>query len=473
MKRNREIAKYIIADFITSAGAWALFWLFRKIYIESQKFGYRVSIKPDATLYTALFIIPLFWILLHALSGLYANVYRKSRVAEVKQIFVVDVIGVVILFFTLILNDSIIDYHSYYLSVSTLFGLQFGGTVIAHLIITTLTNSRVHNRKIGFNTVLVGSNKRAFQLYLEMEKQRKSSGNKFVGFVHVDNSNGFSSELSTKLKHLGEFHSIRDIILKKEAEEVIIAIESSEHKYIETIVNTLGDCKVIIKVIPDMYDILTGSVRLVSILDAPLIVVSRDILPPWQQVFKRLFDIAVSLFFLLILSPVYLALGIITRLTSKGPIIYTQERIGIHGKPFTIYKFRSMFIDAEKNGPALSSEMDSRITPFGKFLRKSRLDELPQFYNVLVGDMSIVGPRPEREYFINLITQKAPHYRHLNKVKPGITSWGQVKYGYAENVDQMIERMKYDLLYIENISFLLDVRILIYTVLIMVQGRGK
>src|ERR1700739_282044 len=250
MRKGGEIAKYVIADFITSAGTWALFWLFRKIYIESLKFGYRVSIKPDSTLYIALLIIPVFWILMYALAGLYSNVYRKSRVAELKQIFVIDIIGVVILFFTLILNDSIIDYHSYYFSVSTLFGLQFVSTSIAHLLITTRTNNRVHNRKIGFNTVLVGSNKKAFQLYEEMEKQRKSSGNRFVGFVHVDNSNGFSGELKTKLKHLGEFHNIRDIIIKEEAEEVIIAIESSEHKYIETIVNTVGDCDVIIKVIP-------------------------------------------------------------------------------------------------------------------------------------------------------------------------------------------------------------------------------
>jgi exopolysaccharide biosynthesis polyprenyl glycosylphosphotransferase len=351
--------------------------------------------------------------------------------------------------------------------------MQFGATALMHLILTTRTNNRVHDRRIGFNTVLVGSNEKAFQLYLDMEKQRKSSGNKFVGFVHVDNSNGFSAELSRKLGHLGEFEGIRDIILKQKAEEVIVAIESSEHKYIETIVNTLGDCDVVIKVIPDMYDILTGSVRLVSILDAPLIVVSRDILPPWQRVSKRVFDIAVSLFFLLILSPVYFIIGVAIKMTSKGPVIYSQERIGLHGKPFYIYKFRSMIVDAEKNGPALSSETDSRITPVGKFLRRTRLDELPQFYNVLLGDMSTVGPRPEREYYINLIMQRTPHYRHLHKVKPGITSWGQVKYGYAENVEQMIERMKYDLLYIENISFLLDVRILIYTVLIMVQGRGK
>ncbi|HTA27243.1 MAG TPA: sugar transferase, partial [Bacteroidia bacterium] len=197
------------------------------------------------------------------------------------------------------------------------------------------------------------------------------------------------------------------------------------------------------------------------------------ILEPKQVILKRAFDIAVSLFCLIILSPVYLIIAIIIKLTSKGPVFYSQERIGLHGKPFTIYKFRSMAHGAEKNGPALSSKDDNRITKVGKFLRKTRLDELPQFLNVLIGTMSIVGPRPERKFFIEQIIQKAPQYTHLQKIKPGITSWGQVKYGYAENVEQMVRRMKYDLLYLENISFLLDMRILIYTVLIVMQGRGK
>ena len=160
-------------------------------------------------------------------------------------------------------------------------------------------------------------------------------------------------------------------------------------------------------------------------------------------------------------------------MSSKGPIFYSHERIGLHGKPFQIHKFRSMYVDAEKNGPALSSKEDPRITPFGKHMRKTRMDELPQFWNVLIGEMSLVGPRPERQHFIDKIVVKAPHYRHLHKVKPGITSWGQVKYGYAENVDEMIERLKYDLLYIENMSMYVDFKILIYTVLIVVQGRGK
>ena len=473
MNRRREISKYVIADFLCAAITWAAFWIFRKQYIESEKFGIQVALTFDTRFYIALVIIPSFWVLLYFLSGLYANVYRKSRIAEIKQIFITTVIGVVILFFTLLLKNVIITYKSYYFSTSVLFSIQFVLTSFAHILLTTNTNRKIHKRDIGFNTILIGSNARAVQLFDDMENQKASSGNRFVGFVHVDSSNGASSELSAKLKHLGEFENIHDLIIREKAEEVIIAIESSEHKYIETIINKLSDTETVIKIIPDMYDILTGSVKFSSILDAPLIVVSKDILEPKQIILKRAFDITVSLFCLVILSPVYLIISIIIKLTSKGPVFYSQERIGLHGNPFTIYKFRSMTDGAEKNGPALSSKDDNRITKVGKFLRKTRLDELPQFLNVLIGTMSIVGPRPERRFFIEQIVQKAPQYTHLQKIKPGITSWGQVKYGYAENVDQMIRRMKYDLLYLENISFLLDMRILIYTVLIVIQGRGK
>jgi exopolysaccharide biosynthesis polyprenyl glycosylphosphotransferase len=254
---------------------------------------------------------------------------------------------------------------------------------------------------------------------------------------------------------------------------VIIAVESGDHKDLENILSLLEDTEVNVNIIPDMYDILSGSVKMNSIYGVPLIRVNHEIMPAWQFSVKRMIDVAVSFFALVILSPFLLFVMFAIKLSSKGGIFYSQERIGKYGIPFRIYKFRTMICDAEKNGPQLSSAQDDRVTKIGRFLRKTRMDEIPQFINVLKGDMSLVGPRPERAYFIELITQRAPHYSHLHRVRPGITSWGQVKFGYAENVDQMIQRLKYDILYIENMSLAMDIKILFYTIAIVLKGSGK
>jgi len=471
LNKTLQTIKYITADFCASVLSWALFFSYRKIYIEPLKFGFRVPLELDQNLLWGLVLIPVYWICLHTLTGAYFDIYRKSRLKELGQTILITVIGVVVLFFVLLLDDNVANYKSYYRTFALLLCLQFSITFLFRLILTSITQYRIRNRKIGFHTLIIGSNQNAINLFNEFTSRKKSFGYKFVGFVHVRED--YDHLLEEHLPHLGHYADLARITIEHKVEEVIIAIESSEHDKIYSILTYLENNGVIIKIIPDMYDIITGAVKMTQIMGTPLIEITPQIMPVWQQIMKRAIDLIVSLIVLTFLLPLFIILAIGVKLSSPGSVFYSHERIGHQGRPFTIFKFRSMVKDAEINGPQLSQKDDSRITKLGKILRRTRLDELPQFYNVLIGNMSIVGPRPERQHFIDKITEKAPHYKHLHKVRPGITSWGQVKYGYAEDVDQMIERLRYDVIYIENMSLAVDFRIMIYTVLIILQGRGQ
>ena len=472
MNKPKQAIKYLLCDFFAAVLVWVLFFCYRKIYIEHDPDWYTHLIY-NKKFYIGSVFIPICWVVVYYLQGTYHDPYRRSRLNEFIQTCYTSLIGVLILFFVLLLDDNIQTYKNYYKSLTVLFTLQFILTAIPRFILSSATNRKIQKRKIGFNTLIIGSNENAWNIFNEIQSLKDGNGNLFKGFIHIDGRNGYSEKLIKQVPHLGELIDLVPIIKQQHIEEIIIALESTEHSFIEKILNNTIDQDVRIKLIPGVYDILAGSVKFTSVIQAPLIELNREIAPRWQINAKRIFDVVFSLFVLLVFSWLFIILAIMVKLTSKGPVFFSQERLGLHGKPFRIYKYRSMYIDAEKHGPALSSENDPRITPFGLFLRKTRLDEFPQFANVLFGQMSIVGPRPERKFFADKIIAKAPHYKHLHRVRPGITSWGQVKFGYAENVDEMIQRLRYDLLYAENMSLLVDIKIIIYTVLIVFQGRGK
>lgn len=422
MSQRRKLQLcYIMVDFLSAELVWLSFLLFRWLVYDGRMFSVDSVLIPAFDFWWPLILYPIGCLLVYYLSGYYLRVFRKRLTQELVTTFVSSVVITMVAFFIIIIDDQVENYHRYMVSMCVLWLLQFCISYLPRLAVTMLI--RRHATLPATITI----------------------------------------------------HSEADIqnIHPNKGDLVVVDLPDSHEELLYRIIQRLYPLDVEIAMVPKLYDMLTGAARIAELNDNPLVMITQHKASDSELCIKRAFDIVVSALALIVLSPLYALLWVLVYCSSKGPAFYSQERIGLHGKPFAIYKFRTMVQHAEEELPQLSTDDDPRITPVGRFMRKYRLDELPQMWNILRGDMSVVGPRPEREFFIRQIVEKAPYYCLLYKIRPGMTSWGPIRVGYTDTLQKMIDRLNYDIVYMENMSIRLDIKILFFTIGVILDGKGK
>ncbi len=465
MKQPRvHISWLIAADIVGALFTWVLFY-----YIRTDIYHYSFSVPSG--FYLGAFLYVLGWLSLHLLSGAYESVYQKSAITEILRTFIISLIGCLVLLFFFLLKNPQSNNTLYYKEFFSLLVPVFVVTVVIRLFYWKLTQKQLSKGSVRFNVLLIGSGKNASNFFQLFRKNNENTGYYINSFLNINGNNGV--KLPDTISRYNDLSMLDEIIKLQQIEEVIITIEKNDRGLLTKILQLLSDKDVNIKITPDDVDIISGAVQTSSLMGVPLIDVHSGLLPSWQKNMKRFIDLVISIAGIILLFPLFLYAAIRTKLSSKGSVFFLQERVGYKGKPFIIYKFRSMVSNAESTGPMLSSDDDQRITNWGKTMRKWRLDELPQLWNIIIGEMSLVGPRPERKFYVDQIVLQHPEYNYVFKVKPGLTSWGMVKFGYASSVTEMILRMPYDLMYIENTSLLLDIRIMLHTLSTIFKGKGK
>ncbi len=461
--------KYVAADFVMVSIAFFLFNIFRFHELGLYTYGYtdvRAYILSTKMLWEQL-LIPLLMIGIYGLSGYYNRPFSKSRLQELSVTLASVAVGTVLIYLLLLINDTTGMKIKDYEIIIALFSLLAVFTYAGRYVLTSRTVNHLRKRHWIYSTLIIGNSKKSREVYRKLKESGSVWAYDVVGFIRLEREHQVEDELKS-----WQWDEVEEICRRYAIDQIILAPEVIRDTEIMNLLERLFPLNIPVKIAPDTLSYVTANIHLNDILGFPFIDLTSPRISEFQKNVKRTFDVVASAIALILLSPVLIVTALCVRFSSSGPVIYSQERIGKGHIPFRIYKFRSMRQDAEKDGPRLSSDNASRITPVGRVMRKYRIDELPQFWNVIKGDMSLVGPRPEREYFIEQIVKRAPYYGLIFQVRPGITSWGMVKYGYASSVKEMVSRSRYDLVYINNMSISTDLKIMIYTIRTIVKGAG-